>query len=71
MAPERRPLSLLGEYWTVAVDLVRVSKWVGCRRENGTAGRGSAGGDVASDGGGTRRRPFRIAESSLRGLGED
>jgi hypothetical protein len=35
------------------------------------AGRGGAGGDVASKGGGTRWRPFRIAESSLRGLGEE
>jgi hypothetical protein len=53
MAPERRPLSLLGEYWTVAVDLVHVGKLVrgsvGGRRERGTVGRGGARGDVASE----------------------
>jgi hypothetical protein len=46
MAPELRRLSLLGEYWAAAVDLVRVrglgsvGKWVGGRGEEGTAGRG-------------------------------
>jgi hypothetical protein len=45
MAPDRRHLSLLGEYWKETVNLVRVrglgsmGKWIRGRREEVTAGQ--------------------------------